>query len=105
MSEEVKRTSLVDPLALETIDDDPLPSFASHPVPTMDQDKPVAAYLDWRKEDTRIVTYAIGNHIYPGEFAESRDQARALCEAKHGRILEANYMLGRAFFRVRKVRP
>lgn len=77
---------------------------ASDFIPTVDQDEPVASYADYRKEDTRIVQCRISNDLYPGERYESRDEAYAATQLKHGRIYEANYTPGRAFFRVAKVR-
>lgn len=84
------------------INDDPLPELAIDLVPSADQTAPVATYKDWDPASTRIVTYAIGNSIYTGTYAETRDEARAHCELVHGRVLEANYVRGRAFFRVAK---
>jgi hypothetical protein len=72
-------------------------------VPTADQTDPVATYADWRKEDTRIVVCRIATDAYPGERFETRDEAVAAIRARHGRILEANYVPGRAFLRVPKV--
>ncbi len=71
-------------------------------VPTADQDIPVATYSDWTPAGTRIVTCRIANDQYPGERFESRGEAYRAVEGQHGRILEANYVPGRAFFRVRK---
>lgn len=86
------------------IDDIPEPELAVDAVPSLDQPAPVATYQDWAPEDTRVVMYAVGNNYYPGKFAETRDAARIDCELVHGRILEANYIRGRAFFRVNKVK-
>jgi hypothetical protein len=71
-------------------------------IPTLDQDAPVASYTDWRKEDTRIVTCRIANDVYPGERFDTREEAHRAITRRHGKILEANYTPGRAFFRVRK---
>lgn len=71
-------------------------------VPDVHQDEPVATYPDWRRADTRVITCAINNDVFPGERYESREEARAAVELKYGRILEANYLPGRAFFRVRR---
>lgn len=71
-------------------------------VPTADQTDPVATYTDWRTEDTRVVTCTIGEAPYRGERFDTREAARHAIEARHGRILEANYVPGRAFFRVLK---
>jgi hypothetical protein len=81
------------------------PAVATDLVPTVDQDVPLATYCDWRKEDTFIVRCAISNNVYPGPRFESRDDARIATERKHGRILEANYLPGQAFFRVMRPRP
>ena len=78
--------------------------FATDFVPTVDQEEPVATYRDWKLEDTRVVTYSIRNDVYKGRPADSREQALADCRLVFGRVLEANYMPGRAFFRVFKVR-
>ena len=78
--------------------------FATDFVPTVDQAEPVATYRDWNMEDTRVVTYSIRNDVYKGRPADSREQALADCRLVFGRVLEANYMPGRAFFRVFKVR-
>jgi hypothetical protein len=87
--------------ALECIDGPP--EFAPpDSVPHVAQEVPVASYRDWRKEDTRIVTCRIGNDLYPGQRYESREEAKVATEMVHGRILEANYLPGRAFFRVMK---
>lgn len=83
-------------------DDEPVPDLALDLVPSIDQEVPLATYKDWRDEDTRVITYRIGNNLYPGKFAETRDLARVDCQLNHGRILESNYVQGRAFFRVRK---
>lgn len=88
--------------ALEVIDGPP--QLAEDHVPTVDQAAPVSTYRDWDKADTRVVTYAVNNTVYRGKYAESREHALADCQAIHGRVLEANYMPGRAFFRVFKVR-
>lgn len=71
-------------------------------VPTVDQETPVATYQDWRREDTFVVQCAIANSTFPGTRYETRDEALRAVAKKHGRILEANYTPGRAFFRVRK---
>lgn len=73
-------------------------------VPGIDQEVPVATYCDWRREETFVVTCAISNSTFPGTRYESRDEALRATMKKHGRILEANYTPGRAFFRVMKPR-
>jgi hypothetical protein len=85
------------------IDDVDVSEVSEDRVPTAADAAPEATYVDWRKEDTEVVTYRVGNDVYPGIYAESRDGARAHCEATRGRILEANYVRGRAFFRVAKL--
>ena len=84
-----------------TIEDaiDRVPTIDDHP----DQ-APPASYQDWRPEDTKIVTYTIDSSGYPGLPATTRESAKTMCELVHGAILEANYVPGRAFFRVRRVR-
>ncbi len=69
-------------------------------VPSLDSDSPVATYKTWRAEDTRVITYSIGDLGYPGRPAVSRDQALADCKLVFGKVLEANYVPGRAFLRV-----
>lgn len=91
-------------LDLLQIDDEPVTELAPDLVPTLDQNVPVGTYKDWKAEDTKVVCYSIGNTLYPGKYAESRDAARADCQLIHGRIFEANYVQGRAFFRVAKVK-
>lgn len=71
-------------------------------IPTSDQTVPLATYQDWDPAETRIVLCRIGNDIYPGDRYESRDDAIAGTTQKHGRVLEANYTPGRAFFRVHR---
>lgn len=88
--------------ALEIIDGPP--ELAEDFVPHVDQPAPVATYRDWKMEDTCVVTYSIRNDVYKGRPADSREEALADCRLVFGRVLEANYMPGRAFFRVFKVR-
>lgn len=94
---------------LQPVDDllvaDGPPAYQPKALPTVDQDIPVATYEDWTPEQTRIVNYRIANNYYPGEYAETRDKAYAMATVKYGRILEANYVPGRAFFRVFRQRP
>ena len=73
-------------------------------IPTADQQVPVATYVDWLPKDTQVVVCRIANDLYPGKRYESRDAALVDVRRVYGRILEANYVPGRAFFRVRKVR-
>ena len=86
--------------ALEAVDGptDTEPDF----VPTADQSIPLATYPDWVPGETRIIQCRIGNDLYSGDRYESRDEARAATELKYGKVLEANYTPGRAFFRVRR---
>jgi hypothetical protein len=84
------------------IDDEDVSELAEDHVPSLDSAQPVGTYPDWSAADTEIVTYRVGNDVYPGIRAESREAARSHCEANRGRILEANYVRGRAFFRVAK---
>lgn len=87
----------------QLIDDVPETVMSEDLVPTVDTERPaLATYKDWQDEDTKIVMYRIGNNYYPGKHAESRDAARADCQLLHGRILAANFVHGRAFFRVKK---
>lgn len=71
-------------------------------VPQGDDEHPVASYQDWNLFDSFIVTCRINNNLYKGRPFETRDQAIKAITAEYGRILEANYVPGRAFFRVRK---
>jgi hypothetical protein len=76
-------------------------------VPNMEQEVPVATYIDWKKEDTHVVTFQVGSagqgtiRNTVGHCA-TRSQAETECTKRFGRILEANYVPGRAFFRVMK---
>ncbi len=86
--------------ALEVLDG---ASELSHDhVPQMDQEVPVASHRDWLKSQTRVVTCRIANDLYKDERFETRDEAIAAITKRHGRILEANYVPGRAFFRVKR---
>lgn len=78
------------------------PEVAPNLTPTVDAAVPLATYPDWDPRATRVIACRIGNDIYPGPRYESRDAARAAIEAQYGRVLEANYVPGRAFFRVRR---
>jgi hypothetical protein len=73
-------------------------------VPTLDQESPGASSSDWKREDTRVIVCRIANDLYPGVRYESRDEAQRAVARDHGRILEANYVPGRAFYRVLKAR-
>lgn len=87
----------------ETINDVPVTVMAVDVVPTVDSHEPGvnASYPDWDRNATVVKTYAIGNTYYKGIPAESREDAKAHCELHYGRVLEANYVQGRAFFRVK----
>lgn len=87
--------------ALELVDG-PAAITQDH-VPSVDQAVPVATYADWRKEDTRVIACRIANDLYRDERFESREEAKATIQLRHGRILEENYVPGRAFFRVLRV--
>jgi hypothetical protein len=71
-------------------------------IPTVYSNEPTATYHDWRPADTRVITCRIGNDLYPGERFESRDEALEAVKLRYGRVLEANYVPGRAFFRVQR---
>ena len=72
-------------------------------VPTMDQEAPVASHPDWVRSQTRVISCRIANDLYPkDERFETRADALAAITKRHGRILEANYVPGRAFFRVKR---
>lgn len=86
--------------ALEVFDG-PTELAADH-VPTVDQETPFASYRDWKSEDTRVVSCRIANDTYPGRRYNSREEAISDIKRSYGRILEANYVPGRAFFRVYK---
>lgn len=90
----------------ETINDIPVTVMSEDLVPTVDSHEPglAVSYPDWSKEDTKVVTYAIGNTFYKGTFAETRDAALAHATLVYGKVYEANYVQGRAFFRVPKVK-
>lgn len=72
-------------------------------VPTMDQETPVASHPDWTRENTRVISCRIANDLYTkDERFETRAEAYAAITKRHGKIVEANYVPGRAFFRVRR---
>lgn len=73
-------------------------------VPTVDDEVPTGTYVDWNAGDTRVIVCAIGNDMYPGRRFATRDAAVKAITAEHGRILEANYVPGRAFLRVKRER-
>lgn len=88
--------------ALEMLDG--LTETSADVVPTLDSKEPAASYKDWDPAATRIIACRIANDLYlRDERFESRDEARAAIQLRHGRILEANYVPGRAFFRVFRV--
>ena len=69
-------------------------------IPTCDTEAPSATYRNYRPEDTRIIVYSVGRLGYPGRPVDTRDQALADCKRVFGKVLEANYVPGRAFLRV-----
>ncbi len=72
-------------------------------VPTVDAPVPVATYRDWDPAETRVICCRIANDLYPkDERFESRSEALATMQLRHGAVLEVNYVPGRAFFRVRR---
>ena len=71
--------------------------------PTVDSDVPRSSdYPDWKMEDTFVVTATIANDFYKGRRFESREDALAYYTGKYGKVLGAQYVPGRAFFRVLK---
>ncbi len=82
--------------------DGPAEHAADDAIPTLDQAEPSASYKDWNPQDTRIITCRIANDVYPGERFSSRDAALKAITERHGRVIEANYVPGRAFFRVKR---
>ena len=81
--------------------------IAEDHVPTLDQADdnapPPVTYKDWVPEQTRVVVYTTAPHKYPKDrTAVSRAQALAECKLLFGRVLEANYLPERFFFRVRR---
>lgn len=101
---QAKAKDLPDP---ESINDVPVTVISEQVVPTLELESPAkvpVTYQDWRKEDTKVITYTIGNSFYKGIQVESREEAQRHCEMMHGRILEANYVQGRAFYRVMAVK-
>ena len=71
-------------------------------VPSVNDEVPVGTYIDWNLADTRVIVCRISNDVYPGRRFDSRADAVEAITREHGRILEANYVPGRAFFRVKK---
>jgi hypothetical protein len=87
--------------ALEVLDG--ISDAAVDVVPTMDQEHPVATHCDWLRSETRVITCRIANDLYmKDERFETRPEAYAAITKRHGKIVEANYVPGRAFFRVRR---
>lgn len=80
-----------------------LPSEIQHDlIPGGEQVFPTATYRDWDIYSTRVITCAIANSPFPGARYATRDDALAATRLLHGKVLEANYVPGRAFFRVFK---
>ena len=72
-------------------------------VPTIDVPVPQATYRDWLPEETRVVVYTTDPTTYPKDRpATTRASAKAECELCFGKVLEANYVGERCFFRVRR---
>lgn len=101
---------VMDELGRDVDQGDPeLPEIAEDRVPDIDQEVPTATYRDWDPKDTVIKSYAVGGSpdsvlvLHHGfRWAPSRDAARADAAKRFGRVVEANYVRGRAFFRVIK---
>jgi hypothetical protein len=77
-------------------------------IPTIDdaaaEQPPPVTYRDWKPEDTRVVVYTTDPATYPKDRpATTRANARAQAELTFGRVLEANYVGERCFFRVMRV--
>lgn len=69
-------------------------------VPTLDQEHPVASYADWNIYNTHVITCTLGNSPHKGlRFANREDALKGVTQ-QYGKIYEANYVPGRAFFRV-----
>lgn len=79
--------------------------IAEDNIPTLDKGPNQASYIDWDKKDTRVITCCIGEYNYPGERFETRQEAADAIRARYGRILEQNFVPGRAFFRVLRQGP
>lgn len=64
---------------------------------------PPATYRDWLPEETRVLVYTTDPATYPKDRpATTRASAKAECELCFGKVLEANYVGERCFFRVRR---
>lgn len=96
------------PQATSGCEDEDTVELAPNLVPDIDQETPVATYPDWKHEDTKVVSYTIIHEPEPvkstigDRWAASRAEAKADAEARFGRVFEANYVPGRAFFRVKR---
>jgi hypothetical protein len=88
----------------EVSEDDEPTEVALDLVPTLDQGQPIATYPDWTHADTKVVVYYIGGSPRGsnGLWALTRDNAKRQAELTYGRVFEANYVPGRAFFRVKR---
>jgi len=62
---------------------------------------PSSEYPDFVVADTRVITYGIGpRNDHDQHWAPSGREARRQCREEFGRILEAQSVAGRMFFRV-----
>jgi hypothetical protein len=72
-------------------------------VPSIDQEKPVAAYPNWRPEDTRVICYTTDPAKYPKDrVVIDGVSARLECERDFGEVLEVRTVPQRYFLRVRR---
>jgi hypothetical protein len=96
-------TAPVDNLPEVSEDDEPT-EIAPNLVPSLDQAEPLATYQDWDPKDTKVVVYFIGGSPRGsnGLWALTRDNALRQAKLTYGRVFEANYVPGRAFFRVKR---
>jgi len=69
-------------------------------IPSVDDEIPRAVYKDWTPEQTKVITYSVGGLGYRGILVATRDEAVRHAVAMYGKVLEANYVPGRAFLRV-----
>ena len=69
-------------------------------IPSVDDENPVASYHDWTPEQTKVVTYSVGGMGFRGILVATREEAMRHATAMFGKVVEANYVPGRAFLRV-----
>lgn len=71
-------------------------------IPRADHREPVTSeYPDYKLEETRVISVRIANDLYPNDPKfNSREEALEWAAEKYGRVLVAQYVPGRAFFRV-----